>query len=240
MMQTLIYNGNNKEENSHQTNGSTTTTTMQQNGGLDKENTSNYKSDFDRLIYRLRNDPLYRKELITDKLIGFYKIGSEIGTGNFSQVRLGLHLLTRDKIAIKILNKTKLDEKTQRLLLREITSMQMLHHPNIIRLYEVIHTPTRLYICMEYAPDGELYTRINDHGKIKEPESKHIFSQIISAVNHMHSINIIHRDIKAENIFFSNTNPLLVKIGDFGFSTEATIDKMLNTYCGSPPYAAPE
>jgi serine/threonine-protein kinase NIM1 len=143
-------------------------------------------------------------------------------------------------VAIKILNKTKLDEKTQRLLLREISSMQKLHHQNIIRLYEVIHTSTRLYICMEYAPDGELFTRINDSGKIKESEARIIFSQIISAVNHMHSNNIIHRDIKAENIFFANFFPIIVKVGDFGFSIEATITKQLNTYCGSPPYAAPE
>jgi serine/threonine-protein kinase NIM1 len=85
---------------------------------------------------------------------------------------------------------------------------------------------------MEFAPDGELYTRINDFGKIKESESRIIFSQIISAVYHMHSINIIHRDIKAENIFFANSNPILVKVGDFGFSIEASVDKLLNTYCG--------
>ena len=138
------------------------------------------------------------------------------------------------------MNKTKLDEKTQRLLIREISSMQKLHHQNIIRLYEVIHTQNRLYICMEYAPDGELFTRVNDFGKIKESESRVIFSQIISAVDHMHSHNIIHRDIKAENIFFANSSPVIVKIGDFGFSTEANIYKQLNTYCGSPPYAAPE
>ena len=149
-------------------------------------------------------------------------------------------LIKKEKIAIKILNKTKLDEKTQRLLLREISSMQKLHHQNIIRLYEVIHTSTRLYICMEYAPDGELFTRINESGKIKETECRNIFSQIISAVNHMHSNNIIHRDIKAENIFFSNLYPIIVKIGDFGFSIEANSTKQLNTYCGSPPYAAPE
>lgn len=143
-------------------------------------------------------------------------------------------------MAIKILNKTKLDEKTQRLLLREISSMQKLHHPNIIRLYEVIHTQERLFICMEYAPEGELYTRITSDGKINEMESRIIFSQIISAVHHMHSCNIIHRDIKAENIFFSNLSPINVKIGDFGFSIEASMDKQLNTYCGSPPYAAPE
>ena len=130
------------------------------------------------------------------------------------------------------MNKKKLDEKTQRFLLREITSMQKLHHPHLIRLYEVINTPSRLYICMEYAPDGELYARIHDVGRLSEHESKTLFSQIASAVHYMHSNNIIHRDIKAENIFFSNKHALNVKIGDFGFSIESSAEHMLNTYCG--------
>lgn len=93
---------------------------------------------------------------------------------------------------------------------------------------------------MEYAPEGELYTKINECGKLNETQARFIFSQVISAVDHMHSNNIVHRDIKAENIFFSNLNPYMVKIGDFGFSISATSQNQLNTYCGSPPYAAPE
>jgi serine/threonine-protein kinase NIM1 len=93
---------------------------------------------------------------------------------------------------------------------------------------------------MEYAPYGELYTRISEHGKISEPESKLIFSQVVSAVEHMHQHNIVHRDLKAENIFFANVDPIIVKIGDFGFSIEAQTNEQLDTYCGSPPYAAPE
>lgn len=195
---------------------------------------------YDKLVDNIENNPEYKKEILLNKLVGFYRIGSEIGIGNFSKVKLGLHLLTKEKVAIKILNKLKLDNKTQRLLLREISSMQKLHHPHIIRLYEVIHTQERLFICMEYASEGELYSKVSNDGRINELESRIIFSQIISAVDHIHSCNIIHRDIKAENIFFSNLNPINVKLGDFGFSIEATIDRELNTYCGSPPYAAPE
>jgi serine/threonine-protein kinase NIM1 len=88
-------------------------------------------------------------------------------------------------VAIKILDKTKLDERTQRLLLREITSMERLHHPNIIRLYEVIETPNEIYIVAEYASGGELYTRLTKIGKFAEEEAKNIFAQITAAVDHM-------------------------------------------------------
>ena len=96
-----------------------------------------------------------------------------------------LSLSCLEKVAIKILDKTKLDERTQRLLLREITSMERLHHPNIIRLYEVIETPNEIHIVTEYAPGGELYTRISKQGKFPENEAKCIFAQIIAAVDHM-------------------------------------------------------
>lgn len=262
MLQTLSF-AKNEHNNFHQQNHTNKMSHAHSDPSLnDTVNNAapNVKSPLDQLIYNLKHNPNYAKEITLGKLVGFYRIGSEIGTGNFSQVKLGLHLLTKglflnlkllkidnlkfiekiDKVAVKILDKTKLDDKTQRLLLREITSMEKLHHPNIIRLYEVIHRPTRLYICMEWAPEGELYTRIVDQGKMNEVESRYIFSQIISAVNHMHKNNICHRDIKAENIFFSNLAPYLVKVGDFGFSINAASTQRLNTYCGSPPYAAPE
>jgi serine/threonine-protein kinase NIM1 len=198
------------------------------------------QTPFNKLINDIKNDPMFQKEAQSARIVNFYRLGDEVGKGNFSQVKLGVHLLTKEKVAIKILDKMKLDEKTQRLLFREIASMDKLHHPNIIRLYEVIYTQTRLYICMEYAPDGELYTYISNNGKMNETEARYVFSQIVSAVDHMHSQNIIHRDLKAENIFFYNRNRKLIKVGDFGFSTQAASDKLLNTYCGSPPYAAPE
>ncbi|CAK9302933.1 unnamed protein product [Gordionus sp. m RMFG-2023] len=196
------------------------------------------KTVLEKAKEELQTDPDIIKELILGKRIGFYKFKGEIGSGNFSQVKLATHCLTNEKVAIKILDKTKLDQKTRKLLSREVFIMELLHHPNIIRIYEVIDSLTKINIIMEYASGGELYTKINREGRLGESTAKKLFSQILAAVEHLHEKCIVHRDIKAENIFFFS--PENVKLGDFGFSTTCQKKQLLTTYCGSPLYAAPE
>ncbi|KAI1703545.1 protein kinase domain-containing protein [Ditylenchus destructor] len=193
---------------------------------------------YHRTLHSLSNDIVYQKEIALGKRIGFYRLGKELGAGNFSKVKLGVHVLTKEKVAVKMMEKTKMDQKAQRLLLREIDNMELMHHPNIIRLFEAVETLSKIYLVMEYAGGGELYTYVHDNGKLTEDVAKPIFAQLVSAVAHLHSKDISHRDIKAENVIFSQ--PGWVKLADFGFSCKFEDGTRLNTFCGSPPYAAPE
>lgn len=196
-------------------------------------------SPFSSLVHAFYTDQRLKLEIAYGKRMGFYHMKGDIGTGNFSKVKVAMHTLTKERVAVKILDKSKMDERTKRLLSGEISNMEKLHHPNIIRLFEVMHSKSKLFLVMEYAGGGELFSRLTSQGKMAENEAKTVFSQILSAIDHMHRHKIIHRDLKAENVFFAEKR--IVKVGDFGFSIKAhgSIDQ-LDTFCGSPPYAAPE
>lgn len=195
---------------------------------------------YERLTLQLHHDRRWRQEVSLGKRVGLYRMRGDLGSGNFSTVKMAAHQLTSERVAIKILDKAKLDQKTRRMVTREVANMESVHHPNIIRLYEVVETYSKLHLVLEFAAGGELYHKISTLGRMQEAQAKTIFGQIASAVHYLHGRGIIHRDIKAENVFCAG--PSLVKLGDFGFSTELTAgaQQQLNTFCGSPPYAAPE
>lgn len=204
------------------------------------QGSSNVGTPYQQLLHSLHHDQRWLTEVNLGKRVGFYRFRGELGSGNFSQVKMAIHQLTKERVAVKILDKAKLDQKTRKMLTREIATMESIHHPNIIRLYEVVETYSKIHLVMEYASGGELFNKITTGGKIAENEAKYLFAQVISAVQFMHDHDFIHRDIKAENVFCAG--PGLVKLGDFGFSTQLTEGRgqQLNTFCGSPPYAAPE
>uniref|UniRef100_A0A665X6F8 non-specific serine/threonine protein kinase n=1 Tax=Echeneis naucrates TaxID=173247 RepID=A0A665X6F8_ECHNA len=155
--------------------------------------------------------------------VGNYRLLKTIGKGNFAKVKLARHILTGREVSQ---------------LFREVRIMKILNHPNIVKLFEVIETDRTLYLVMEYASGGEVFDYLVAHGRMKEKEARAKFRQIVSAVQYCHQKHIVHRDLKAENLLLDAD--MNIKIADFGFSNEFTLGNKLDTFCGSPPYAAPE
>ncbi|XP_051469706.1 serine/threonine-protein kinase MARK1 isoform X7 [Apus apus] len=170
--------------------------------------------------------------------IGNYRLLKTIGKGNFAKVKLARHVLTGREVAVKIIDKTQLNPTSLQKLFREVRIMKILNHPNIVKLFEVIETEKTLYLVMEYASGGEVFDYLVAHGRMKEKEARAKFRQIVSAVQYCHQKCIVHRDLKAENLLLDAD--MNIKIADFGFSNEFTVGNKLDTFCGSPPYAAPE
>ena len=154
-------------------------------------------------------------------------------------MKLATHCITGHKVAVKILNKAKIkqlgmEEKVQ----REINILHLCTHPHIIRLYEVIDTPTDIFLVNEYVSGGELFDYIVSKGRLSADEARNFFHQIVSGVEYCHFQKIVHRDLKPENLLLdSNLN---IKIADFGLSNIMRDGDFLRTSCGSPNYAAPE
>ncbi|CAG0913444.1 unnamed protein product [Notodromas monacha] len=173
-----------------------------------------------------------------EPVVGKYKLLKTIGKGNFAKVKLAKHVPTGKEVAIKIIDKTQLNPNSLQKLFREVRIMKILDHPNIVKLFQVIETEKTLYLVMEYASGGEVFDYLVFHGRMKEKEARAKFRQIVSAVQYCHQKKIIHRDLKAENLLLDSE--MNIKIADFGFSNEFTPGNKLDTFCGSPPYAAPE
>ncbi|CAG9312216.1 unnamed protein product [Blepharisma stoltei] len=173
---------------------------------------------------------------IDSGLINTYKIGKQIGIGNFGIVRKASLLNDPSQsFAIKTIQKSKI--KTNKdYLFQEIEILKKVDHPNIIKLYDVIEEPGCYHLVMELCSDGELYDRISGQGHLDESEAKRLVRQILLAVNHLHCNGIVHRDLKPENFLFEGNE---LKLIDFGLSAFCTKGKM-KTMVGSPNYVSPE
>ncbi|KAH6779560.1 SNF1 kinase-like protein 10 [Perilla frutescens var. hirtella] len=167
-----------------------------------------------------------------------YKIGKTLGIGAFGKVKLAIHTLTGIKVAIKILDRQSIDSSEAEKVRKEINIMRQLFHPHVVRLFEVIDTPAKVYVVMEYMNSGELFYYLTEKGKLHEDEARRLFQQIISGVDYCHRHLVVHRDLKPENLLLDSEHN--VKIADFGLGNIMRDGHFLKTCCGSPNYAAPE
>ncbi|XP_051128204.1 CBL-interacting serine/threonine-protein kinase 23-like [Andrographis paniculata] len=174
--------------------------------------------------------------------VGRYELGRTLGEGSFAKVKFARNLETEENVAIKILDKEKLlKHKMISQIKREISTMKLIRHPNVIRMFEVMASKTRVYIVMEFVTGGELFDKIAAKGRLKEDEARKYFQQLINAVDYCHSRGVYHRDLKPENLLLDANGVL--KVSDFGLSAlpqQVRDDGLLHTTCGTPNYVAPE
>ncbi|CAI0544819.1 unnamed protein product [Linum tenue] len=174
--------------------------------------------------------------------VGRYELGRTLGEGTFAKVKFARNVENGENVAIKILDKEKvLKHKMIAQIKREIATMKLIRHPNVIRMYEVMASKTKIYIVMEFVTGGELFDKIASRGRLKEDEARKYFQQLINAVDYCHSRGVYHRDLKPENLLLDASGVL--KVSDFGLSAlpqQVREDGLLHTTCGTPNYVAPE
>ncbi|MCO5560923.1 hypothetical protein L7F22_047200 [Adiantum nelumboides] len=174
--------------------------------------------------------------------VGKYELGRVLGEGNFAKVKFAKDTLSGQHVAVKILDKDKVfKDKMVEQIKREICTMKLVKHPNVVQLIEVMASKTKIYFVMEYVTGGELFSKINRQGKLKEEDARKYFHQLINAVDYCHSRGVYHRDLKPENLLLDSHGNL--KISDFGLSAlpqQCREDGLLHTTCGTPNYVAPE
>lgn len=180
---------------------------------------------------------------MTKNCLEDYEISKLIGTGTFSEVKMGINKETKEKVAIKILEKTKIKSinDTKRIK-REISILNKTNHLNVIKTIKIEEDKDRIYFIMEYCEGGELFDFIVKKRNLNEGESAYFYYQLINGIEYIHSINVAHRDLKPENLLL--TKGKILKIVDFGLSNFFYKDQgqmaFLRTPCGSPCYASPE
>ncbi|XP_031664954.1 LOW QUALITY PROTEIN: hormonally up-regulated neu tumor-associated kinase homolog A [Oncorhynchus kisutch] len=177
------------------------------------------------------------------KRVGNYLIGRKLGEGSFAKVREGLHAMTGEKVAVKVIDKRKAkkDSYVTKNLRREGHIQQMIRHPNITQLLDILETENSYYLVMELCPGGNIMNRIYDKKKLDERETQKYVRQLVMAVEHLHRAGVVHRDLKIENLLLDEQDS--IKLIDFGLSNCAGIlgySDPFSTQCGSPAYAAPE
>ncbi|NWI89783.1 TSSK1 kinase, partial [Pitta sordida] len=174
-----------------------------------------------------------------------YILGKTLGEGSYGKVKCAYSHRLRCKVAIKIINETKISQNVlEKFLPREMEALKCLHHPSIIETYEIFETSVgKLYIVMELAENGSLLSYLSTKGPMEEGIARNKFQQLASAIKHCHDLDFAHRDLKCDNILLDED--LNFRLTDFGFSKRLARDangKIIfsHTFCGSLAYSAPE
>lgn len=174
-------------------------------------------------------------------LHGKYELGRQLGHGTFAKVYHAKNVHNGKSVAMKVVGKEKVIKVGMMdQVKREISVMKMVRHPNIVELYEVMASKSKIYFAMELVRGGELFSKIAK-GRLREDVARSYFQQLISAVDFCHSRGVYHRDLKPENLLLDEEGNL--KVTDFGLSAfcdHLRQDGLLHTTCGTPAYVAPE
>ncbi|KAI8816726.1 kinase-like domain-containing protein [Fimicolochytrium jonesii] len=174
------------------------------------------------------------------KFQNLYRLGQELGRGNFSVVRLGVDKMNGQEFAVKIIDKRRFagNAKVLEALIQEVLIMKSLEHPNVVQLQEAFEIDSTSFIVMELLEGGDLLQYIGAQKHLVEPDARRLFKQMIAAVEYLHQLEIIHRDLKPENFLLTKDHKTL-KLSDFGLARAAGIENF-TTVCGTPAYIAPE
>uniref|UniRef100_A0A674NBW6 BR serine/threonine kinase 2 n=1 Tax=Takifugu rubripes TaxID=31033 RepID=A0A674NBW6_TAKRU len=170
--------------------------------------------------------------------VGPYRLEKTLGKGQTGLVKLGVHCVTCQKVAIKIVNREKLSESVLMKVEREIAILKLIEHPHVLKLHDVYENKKYLYLVLEHVSGGELFDYLVKKGRLTPKEARKFFRQIMSALDFCHSHSICHRDLKPENLLLDEKNN--IRIADFGMASLQVGDSLLETSCGSPHYACPE
>ncbi|KAI8094833.1 kinase-like domain-containing protein [Gilbertella persicaria] len=172
-----------------------------------------------------------------------YEFGSLLGSGSFASVRLATHRITKRNYAIKILEKVRFSKKPKMLdsIVNEIGIMNsMTKHPLVVQMIRTFNELQKMYLVLEYVPDGELFQYVVDNKFLDEDTTRFIFWQLFTAIKFLHKNNIAHRDLKPENVLLANRETLHIKVSDFGLAKSEERNQAFDSQCGTPNYIAPE
>lgn len=173
----------------------------------------------------------------------FYNLGQKLGEGAFATVRIGEDPVSKDKFAIKVINKEAYDVREMQFVMREVKIMMKIAHDNIVNTFDIFDSMKHLHLVIEYMEGGELFDIIADLGHLSEQRASQIIREIIKGVDYLHEVGVVHCDIKPENILCkSRTWPLQVKLCDFGLANfyDKYNTSSMTAMIGTPGYVAPE